>query len=126
MSAHDWPDFEKHPNPCRTDNGNGEIYAIRLSREAYNYAKVRIDACAGLDTDDLIHSEGAATESLLNSVKYYKQQRDALQQRCEELVAAARFGVRELSAYGQEAVDVVVRNLEKAIKQVQPCNTPTK
>jgi hypothetical protein len=53
-------------------------------------------------------------------------QRDALQQRCEELVAAARFGVRELSAYGQEAVDVVVRNLEKAIKQVQPCNTPTK
>ena len=47
MSVHDWPEFEKHPNPCRTDNGNGEIYAIRLSREAYNYAKVRIDACAG-------------------------------------------------------------------------------
>ena len=67
-----------------------------INEAQYNYAKVRIDGY------------------------------EALQQRCEELVAAARFGVRELSAYGQEAVDVVVRNLEKAIKQVQPCNTPTK
>jgi hypothetical protein len=41
-----------------------------------------VNACVGLDTDDLIGSDGAMTESLLNSVKYYKQQRD-------ELLAAA-------------------------------------
>ena len=125
MSAHDWPEFGKHPNPCYTENGNGDRYAIRLSREAYNYAKVRIDACAGLP-DDAISGVMKGTAHNYAAFKRIEQQRDALQQRCDELVAAARFGVRELSAYGQEAVDVVVRNLEKAIKQVQPCNTPTK
>jgi hypothetical protein len=58
MSAHDWPDFGKHPNPCYTENGNGDRYAIRLSREAYNYAKVRIDACAGIPTEALEVTHG--------------------------------------------------------------------
>ena len=90
----------------------------------YDIIYIRNDKYAELE------QKNSALEQAFNDVCNQRDQleaeRDALQQRCEELVAAARFGVRELSAYGQEAVDVVVRNLEKAIKQVQPCNTPTK
>lgn len=88
MSAHDWPEFDQLMP-------NGKLLTERefvgLTRAQYNYAKVRIDACAGATDEQL---EGAAGKlftgsaiALWSSYCDVKQQRDALQQRCEELVA---------------------------------------
>ena len=52
MSAHEWPEFEKHP-----EYDEWIVDTVALTKDQYNYAKVRIDGY------------------------------DALQQRCEELVA---------------------------------------
>lgn len=91
MSAHDWPEFGLHPNPCYTENGNGDRYAIRLSRESYNYAKVRIDGY------------------------------DALQQRCEELVSALNQCATGKITGGNlaETLNYVRQVAEQALK-VQP------
>ena len=86
MSAHEWPEFEKHP-----EYDEWIVDTVALTKDQYNYAKVRIDACAGATDEQL---EGAAGKlftgsaiALWSSYCDVKQQRDALQQRCEELVA---------------------------------------
>lgn len=46
-----WPKFEM---------GDGEIYAVRLSRGDYNRAKLCVEACAGIESAFLVAWAAAA------------------------------------------------------------------
>lgn len=115
MSAHDWPEFDQLMP-------NGKLLTERefvgLTRAQYNYAKVRIDACAGIEDAVLNHVIDAGgwkdisaqwiqnlanandcitrqrkelnnyIETTGSAFNRLEAQRDALQQRCEELVSA--------------------------------------
>jgi hypothetical protein len=59
MSAHDWPSFDEFRNRCKKSVPEDEQWA-GITETEYNYAKVRIDACAGI-ANELLEA-GAAQQ----------------------------------------------------------------
>lgn len=145
MSAHDWPEFESFDTPMRrTAETDKENDWVAVNRSQYNYAKVRIDACAGLP-DEAISGVMKGTAHNYAAFKRIEVQRDALQQRCEELLtdnakmkqlllhflyhhqgASSVIGQPIRILFGMNDHEHMTDDQIAIAKQVQPCNTPTK
>jgi hypothetical protein len=84
MSAHDWPEFESFDTPMRrTAETDKENDWVAVNRSQYNYAKVRIEVCAGFENESLqliAESGGFAQMQVeyIDNVSKLRQQRDAL------------------------------------------------
>ena len=118
MSAHDWPEFDE----ANISHDNYGIPYACVNRDEYNYAKVRIDACGDLDELQL---QVIAEKNILQKLA---TERDALQQRCDELVDALKQAEMDVEAiklclhprdasFTQVAISKIRHSLSK---QVQP------
>lgn len=94
MSAHDWPEFEKRDdidvfcpaNRVVIFDGSHREFAL-IDKAQYNYAKVRIDACAGmidppLTIKTLLDNLVAADEN----IETLEAERDALQAKLDAVM----------------------------------------